>query len=114
MTSVDTRAGAASAGAATATTPLPKPAFVSPTESLLESTKAFYRDLPRLIREHPGRWAAYYRSECVKVGKRQELLYQYCLDCGYDKEDFIVLYVEDLGDAPIPDAPGIVPPTVAG
>ena len=97
-TSVDTETGAA-----TATTPPAKPPAVSPNESLLQSTRAFDRDLPRLIREHPGRWVAYYQSKCVKVGKKQELLHQYCLDCGYDREDFIILYVEDPGDWPIPD-----------
>ena len=70
--------------------------IVSPTESLVQSQRAFHGDLPQLLREHPGRWVAYYKSECVKVGKKQELVYQYCLDQSFDEEDFIVLYVEPM------------------
>ena len=62
----------------------------SPSESLLQSQKAFYRDL----RQYAGQWVAYYQSQCVKVGKKQELVYQYCVDRGFDEEDFIVLCVE--------------------
>ena len=35
----------------------------SPSESLLRSQKAFYRDLPQLLRQYPGQWVAYYKSE---------------------------------------------------
>ena len=73
-----------------------EPESRSPTESLVQSQKAFYRDLPQLLRQYPGQWVAYYRSFCVKVGKKQELVYQYCLDQSFDEEDFIVLYVEPM------------------
>ena len=73
-------------------------ARTSPTDSLLRSQNAYYRDLPQLLRQYPGQWVAYYQSECVKVGKKQELVYQYCVDRGFDQEEFIVLCVEYPGE----------------
>jgi hypothetical protein len=71
-----------------------------PPGSAEESRMAFERDLPRLLRQYPGRWVAYHQSKLVEVGRDQAIVYQHCLDLGFDEEEFVVLYVDCFRDAP--------------
>jgi hypothetical protein len=63
-----------------------KPIFV-------RSLKAFYRNLPELLKRHEGKWAAYYGDECVGIARTQTELWERCLRRGLKEDEFVVLYV---------------------
>lgn len=58
------------------------------------SINAFRRDLPELLRTHPGKWVAYHGDRRVGFGKTQTELYQRCFSLGLTRDDFIVGFTE--------------------
>jgi len=73
-----------------------------PLPMIQKSIDAFRRDLPELLRTHPGRWVAYHGDERIGFGKTQTELYQRCFSQGLTRDDFIVGFTEpgafDPGD----------------
>ena len=61
---------------------------------LTQAREAFRRDLPRLFREHPRKWAAYSGEQCLGIGPSKTLLYQECLRRGLAPGQFLVLSIE--------------------
>jgi hypothetical protein len=59
-----------------------------------KSIDAFRRDLPELLKTHPGRWVAYHGDERVGFGETQTELYQRCFALGLTRDDFIVGFTE--------------------
>jgi hypothetical protein len=59
-----------------------------------QALEAFYRDLPELLRKHPGRWVAYHGDERFAVGRTETALYQKCLGHGLKEDEFIVLFAD--------------------
>lgn len=65
-----------------------------PLPTIQESIDAFRRDLPELLKTHPGKWVAYHGHERLGVGKTQTELYQQGFRRGLTQNDFIVGFVE--------------------
>jgi hypothetical protein len=59
-----------------------------------QALQAFLRDLPDLYRERPGEWVAYRGAERLGFGKEQHLLYQDCLNRGFQLDEFVVFCIE--------------------
>jgi hypothetical protein len=71
----------------------PWPGFgVSPI--IEEAYGAFLRDLPALMRTHPGLWVAYAGSQQLGFGKTKTELYQRCLARGLTGDDFLVEFID--------------------
>jgi hypothetical protein len=65
-----------------------------PLPMIQKSIDAFRRELPELLRTHPGRWVAYHGDQRVGFGKTQTELYQRCFAQGLTRDDFIVGFTE--------------------
>jgi len=65
-----------------------------PGALLAQSTGAFYRDLPELLKKHDGMWIAYHGDRCVGIARTETDLYQDCLRQGLPEAEFIVLYAD--------------------
>ena len=65
-----------------------------PLPMIQKSIDAFRRDLPELLRTHPGKWVAYHGDERVGFGKTETELYQRCFARGLTRDDFIVGFTE--------------------
>jgi hypothetical protein len=61
-----------------------------PSPSIDEAFKAFRRDLPQLLREHPREWVAYHGDRSIGCGRSQVDLYESCLRRGYAEGEFLV------------------------
>ena len=61
-----------------------------PPPSIDEAFKAFRRDLPQLLREHPREWVAYRGDRSIGCGSSQVDLYESCLRRGYAEGEFLV------------------------
>jgi hypothetical protein len=59
-----------------------------------KSIDAFRRDLPELLKTHPGKWVAYHGDKRVGFGKTETELYQRCFALGLTRDDFIVGFTE--------------------
>ncbi len=59
-----------------------------------KSIDACRRDLPELLKTHPGKWVAYHGDERVGFGKTETELYQRCFARGLTRDDFIVGFTE--------------------
>ncbi|HEV3119486.1 MAG TPA: hypothetical protein VGY58_20685 [Gemmataceae bacterium] len=55
---------------------------------------AWRRDLPTLLRTHPGQWVAYHGERQIAVGGNKTDLVQQCLRSGLQRGDFLVLRIE--------------------
>ncbi|HEV3082854.1 MAG TPA: hypothetical protein VGY66_23920 [Gemmataceae bacterium] len=62
---------------------------------LAQSTDAFYRNLPELLKKHYGKWVAYHGDEFVGAGRSETQLHQECLRRGWKEDEFIVLYADN-------------------
>ncbi len=65
-----------------------------PLPMIQKSIDAFRRDLPELLKTHPGKWVAYHGDEQVGFGRTQTQLYQRCFARGLTRDDFIVGFTE--------------------
>jgi hypothetical protein len=61
-----------------------------PLPMIQKSIDAFRRDLPHLLKTHPGKWVAYHGDERVGFGRTETELYQRCFARGLTRDDFIV------------------------
>lgn len=69
-----------------------------PDESGQQALRAFLRDLPRLLEERPGQWAAYQGEQLLGFGTQQHLLYQECFAKGLGDGEFVTFYIEPWWD----------------
>jgi hypothetical protein len=76
--------------------PLPEEPVTRPDVPPLirRAHEAFRRDLPRLLEEQPGRWAAYHGDERIGVAPTKAELYQECLRLGLKRGEFLVRSIE--------------------
>ena len=58
------------------------------------SIDAFRRDLPELLRTHPGKWVAYHGDERIGFGNTETELYRRCFASGLTRDDFVVGFTE--------------------
>jgi hypothetical protein len=65
-----------------------------PLPMIQKSIDAFRRDLPELLRTHPGKWVAYHGDQQLGFGGTQTELYQQCFAIGLTRDDFIVGFTE--------------------
>lgn len=65
-----------------------------PLPMIQKSIDAFRRDLPELLKTHPGKWVAYHGDERVGFGKSETERYQRCFARGLTRDDFIVGFTE--------------------
>jgi len=65
-----------------------------PLPMIQKSIDVFRRDLPELLRTHPGQWVAYHGDERVGFGRTETELYQRCFARGLTRDDFIVGFAE--------------------
>ena len=61
-----------------------------------QSTDAFYRDLPGLLKTHYRKWVAYHGDRLLGVGRSKTELYQKCLRDGLKEDEFVVRFVHQL------------------
>jgi hypothetical protein len=62
--------------------------------SLEEAEDAFLRELPVLLRDHEGKWAAYYGVDRVALADTKSAAYTECNRQGLADEDFLVRCIE--------------------
>jgi hypothetical protein len=61
---------------------------------ILQARAAWRRDLPTLLKSHPGKWVAYHGSRQVGIRSCKTDLFQQCLRAGVDRGQFLVLRIE--------------------
>jgi hypothetical protein len=62
--------------------------IASTPPAIVEAQRTFFRDLPQLLKEHPGKWVAYHGAKRIAFGESQRALWRECERLGY--EDFLV------------------------
>lgn len=72
----------------------------SPSPAVVQGQEAFLRNLSQLLLHYRGQWVAYLGSERVAHGRTHDDVYRRCLECKLDEEEFVVLCVEPIADAP--------------
>jgi hypothetical protein len=61
------------------------------------------RDLPELLKEHPGEWVAYLGAERLAIGKSERELTEKCIHRGLKDDEFLVRAIAKHSD-PVIDA----------
>ena len=59
-----------------------------------QARAAWRRDLPTLLRTHPGQWVAYHGERQIAIGSNKTDLFQQCLRSGLQRGEFLVLRIE--------------------
>jgi len=59
-----------------------------------QALQAFRRDLPTLMKEHPGKWVAYHGDRRVGIADTNLELYQLCDRQGIPDDDYIVAPID--------------------
>ena len=89
-------------GLVNSTSALLEPEAASPDDSppvelpgmetpLARSQTAYEKDLPELLKSHPGAWVAYADGKQVRIAKNPTELYRHCLnDLGLTHDRFVV------------------------
>jgi hypothetical protein len=62
-----------------------------------EAKAAFYRDLPELLAQHPGKWVAYHGSQRLGVGHGKTTLLQACYGRGFRAQEVLVRRIQPGG-----------------
>lgn len=65
-----------------------------PSPQIQSSIEAFRRDLPELLRDHRGRWVAYYGDERLGIANSEGELYQAGFQRGLTRNEFVVGPIE--------------------
>jgi hypothetical protein len=65
-----------------------------PLPAIRQSIDAFRHDLPKMLKTHRGKWAAYHGDERLGFGTTQTELYQQGFRRDLSRNDFIVGFVE--------------------
>jgi hypothetical protein len=66
--------------------------------AISEALNRFTSDLPELLREHDGKWAAYGRQGRIALGDSKARLYRDCLNDGFKEKEFIVRKIQPVAD----------------
>jgi hypothetical protein len=61
---------------------------------IMQARAAWRRDLPTLLKTHPGKWVAYHGDRQVGIRSCKTDLFQQCLRAGLDRGQFLVLRIE--------------------
>jgi hypothetical protein len=61
---------------------------------IMQARAAWRRDLPTLLKTHPGKWAAYHGNRQIGIGSSKTQLFQQCLRAGLERGQFVVLPIE--------------------
>jgi hypothetical protein len=61
---------------------------------ILQARAAWRRDLPTLLKTHPGKWVAYHGNKQIDIASRKTELFQQCLRAGLERGQFVVLRIE--------------------
>lgn len=61
---------------------------------LQRSHAAFLRDLPSMLNQHAGQWAAYAGNQRVAIGPSKRELYRQCLAAGHRAGDILICGIE--------------------
>ena len=84
-----------------ATSPTTDIVLASATTAVATSTprhaqcyQAFLRDLPSLLDQYPGQWAAYAGDKRLAIGLSKRELYRKCMMAGYHEGDFLICGIE--------------------
>jgi hypothetical protein len=72
------------------------------------ATTAFRRDLPHLLRDHPGEWVAYHGATRLGFSQDEASLYRCYLDAGIDVREFIVEHIEPQTSDSMVIGPGLI------
>jgi len=64
------------------------------TDIKQQALEAFLRDLPDLYKEKPGQFVAYHGEERIGLGTVKHVLYNDCLERGFDLEEVVVFCIE--------------------
>lgn len=64
------------------------------TEKIEAAVKAFRKDLPALLKQHPGKWVAYHGSKQFGIAEDDAVLYRDCYKQGWKLSEFIVERIE--------------------
>jgi hypothetical protein len=59
------------------------------------------RDLPELLKEHPGRWVAYFGDERIALGETKRQLVEKCVQLGLKDDEFLVRAIAAESDPEI-------------
>ena len=62
--------------------------IASTPPEILEAQRTFFADLPKLLRERPGQWVAYYGRRRLGFGKTKTALCKDCIRQGH--EEFLI------------------------
>ena len=65
---------------------------------IVEANAAYDRDLPAMLKTHPGQWVAYRGGQRVGFNKDDLVLYRRCREEGFGDDEFVVYCVEPKGD----------------
>jgi len=57
---------------------------------LAQSLRAYFRDLPELLKTHRGKWVAHHGDEIVGFGRTERALYDKCFRLGLKEDEFLV------------------------
>ena len=66
----------------------------SRSSALQRCHAAFLRDLPSMINQHAGHWAAYAGSQLVAIGASKRELYRQCLAAGHRADEILICGIE--------------------
>ncbi len=72
--------------------------YFPPTELGEKAWQALERDMPLLLSEARGQWAAYHAEERLGVGPKILELYQECLRRGFPPEECVICRIEPMGE----------------
>ena len=64
------------------------------TPQLTRSYQAFLRDLPSLLGQYEGQWAAYAGDQRLSIGPSKRDLYRQCIAAGHRPDDLLICGVE--------------------
>ncbi len=65
---------------------------------IMQARTAWRRDLPMLLKKHPGQWIAYHGEKQIGIGQNKKELFQKCLREGLQRGEILVLRIEPETD----------------
>ena len=63
------------------------------TDLRQRARQTFEHDLPQLLGERPEQYVAYHGAQQLGFSKQKHLLYQQCLEQGWQQEEFVVFCI---------------------
>jgi hypothetical protein len=77
------------------------------TPRLTQCYQAFLRDLPTLLDQCPGQWAAYAGEKRLSIGPSKRDLYRQCIALGHRDGDFLICGIELPQEVVLDDLPEV-------